>query len=300
MIQTRSRILRMALLVALPALGENPEYIAKLRTLGFPSLGGQIPTYYSPAYRSHAQKLKAMAEDMNAFFKAQMGVEARFVWAVLDSHDWTKVTGSPWGFPGPQFGGGNPQVIFMPATSGSPVFGLMMARKEAIPPEQLDAFLKGHHTTFEAVADQFVDLLGFHEVGHDLTLNFGIDPKVHWLHEFLASYWAYAYIAERKPEWKGVFALLGRPSKVRPKNTSLEDLERLYSGVDDYGWYQGMFEVHIREMYPEYGLKFLRAIREALPRSPDSPALTPRQVLERVEKIAPGFEKWAEGFRPAN
>jgi len=284
-------------------LGEDPDYVAKIQTLGFQSLGGQIPTFYSSAYRSHAQRLKAMAEDMNVFFKAQMGVEARFVWAVLDSRDWTKVTGLPWGFPGPaqhQGPEGSPQVIFMPATSGSPAFGLMMARKEAIPPGQLDAFLKDHHTTFEAVADQFVDLLGFHEVGHELTPNFGIDPKVRWLHEFLASYWAYAYIAERKPEWKDVFALLGRPSKVRPKNTSLEDFERLYSGVDDYGWYQGMFEVQIRAMYPEYGLKFLRAIRDALPRSRNSPALSPSQVLERVAKITPGFEKWAEGFHTAN
>jgi hypothetical protein len=55
-----------------------------------------------------------------------------------------------------------------------------------------------------------------------------------------------------------------------------------------------MFEVHIREMYPQDGVKFLRAVREVLPQSPDSASLSPREVLERVEKIAPGFSQWAE------
>jgi hypothetical protein len=48
-------------------------------------------------------------------------------------------------------------------------------------------------------------------------------------------------------KWKGVVGLSGRPSKIRPRNTSLEDFERLYGEVDDYGWYQGMFEARIPE-----------------------------------------------------
>jgi hypothetical protein len=79
----------------------------------------------------------------------------------------------------------------------------------------------------------------------------------------------------------------------------LEDLERLYSEVDDYGWYQGVFETKIRDIYPQYGVKLLRAVREAFPKSPDSPALRPGQAVERMEKIAPGFRKWAEVFNSA-
>jgi len=168
--------------------------------------------------------------------------------------------------------------------------------------------LKDNKTTFEALADQFVDLIGFHELGHKLTDNFGINPPNRWLYEFIASYWSYAYISERRPEWKAVFDLLGRPSEVRPRNTSLEDFERLYSGVDDYGWYQGMFESRIREIYPELGLKFLSDLKRSFPQSGDSRTpngppktkMTPAQLLEQLEKIAPGFQKWAAaGFSSA-
>jgi hypothetical protein len=187
---------------------------------------------------------------------------------------------------------------------GQPGFWTQEPRKAAISPGQLQGFLRDNHTTFEALASQFVDLLGFHELGHLLTDNFGIDPQDLWLDEFLASYWSYAYIAERQPEWKRVFELLGRPLKIRPKNTSLEDFERLYADVDDLGWYHGMFEARIREEYPQLGLKFLSDLKREFPLTTAKPVyegpvtgrMKPAEVLERLEKVAPGFKKWASGF----
>ena len=85
------------------------------------------------------------------------------------------------------------------------------------------------------------------------------------LNEFVASYFAYAFVSERKPESKRVFDLLGRPSKLRPKNTTLDDFERLYIRVDDYGWYQGMFERRIQELYPKMGLQFLKELKRLFP-----------------------------------
>src|SRR5262249_9443809 len=186
----------------------------------------------------------------------------------------------------------------------SQAYGLMMARKEGIPPETLNTFLKKNNTTFAAAADQFVESIVFHEVGHFLTAEFGIDPQNRWLDELLASYWSYAYISERQPQRKEVCDLLGRPSKIRPQNTSLEELERLYMKVDDYGWYQGMFEERIREIYPALGLKFLRDLRRDFPKTGDSKAfdiplgrrLKPAEVLARSERIAPGFLQWAAGL----
>jgi len=278
---------------------EEKNYVARMQELGLDRLKGSIPAYYSVGHQQHAEKLQAAIADMNVFFRDRLGVQAEVTLALLNSKDWKSVTGEDYGIPQVE---GNPPVIFMPATPDNPVFGLMNARKEAIPSEQLQAFLKDNHTTFEAVAAQFVDLIGFHELGHALTNNLGIDPQDSWLSEFLANYWSYAYIAERQPEWKRVFALLGRPSKIRPKNTTLEDFELLYSDVDDYGWYQGMFESRIREIYPLRGLQFLRDLKREFPRtagrsSRESGAtIPPAQVLERLEKIAPGFQKWATEF----
>lgn len=288
----------------LVAWADKNNPLAKIKTLGIASLSGKIPAYYSSGHRQHAEKLQSAIEDMNAFFQERLRVQTNVVLALLDSKGWTDVTGDRYGLP---MVTGTPLVIFMPATSDSPAFGLMMARKEAIPPGTLQTFLKDNAISFEALADQFVDLIGFHELGHTLTAQFGIDPKNRWLSEFLASYWSYAYISERQPEWKRVFDLLGRPSEVRPKNTSLEDFERLYTGVDDYGWYQGMFEARIREIYPELGLKFLRDLRRDFPSNGDSPGfaplasrMKPELLLERLEKIAPGFQEWAAGFSSAS
>jgi len=283
----------------LPAhAGEPKNYLPRLKELGLPTLDGKVPAYYTVGHKQHAEKLQAAIEDMNAFYRDRLGVQASVTLALLDGKDWKSVTGDDYGLPMVEGG-----VIFIPATPDNPTFGLMNARKEAIPPEQLQAFLKDNHTTFEAAAADFVDLLGFHELGHVLTENFRIDPQDDWLSEFLANYWSYAFISERKPEWKRVFALLGRPSKIRPKNTSLEDFERLYSDVDDYGWYQGMFESRIREIYPQLGLKFLSDLQRELPlttanidRKPVATRMKPAQLLERLEKIAPGFQKWATEF----
>jgi len=284
---------------------EETNYLERLQGLGLAHLEGKIETYYSQGAESRAKKLQAMIEDMNAFFQKRMGIKAEVTLAVLDSPDWTKINLQPYGLPNVD---GDPPVIFMPATSGGMAYQLMMRRREAIPPEVLQAFVESNHTTFEAAADQFVDLIGFHELGHQLCRVYTIDWQVHWLDEVIATYFLYAYVSEQKPEMKRVIDLLGRPSKKRPKNTSLEDFERLYDKVDDYGWYQGMFEVRVRELYPKMGLKFLEELRRRFPASANTSkehpakaeaasAVSPASVLEQVEQIAPGFQTWAQGFR---
>ena len=285
-----------------PANAET-NLVVRLKELGLPTLRGTIQAYYSTGHRDHAQKLQTAIEDMNAFYQSRLGVQADVSLALLNAEDWKKVTGNAYSLPQVS---GDPPVILMPATSDNPVFGVMDARKAAIPREEMQAFLNNHHITFDAVATQFVDLIGFHELGHNLNSKYGIDSQNLWFNEFLATYWAYAYISERQPEWKSMFALLGRPSNIRPKNVSLDDFERLYINVDDYGWYQGMFEIRTQEMMPQTGIKFLHDLKRKFPQTsnvaryenPPASRLKPAELLEQLEKIAPGFQRWAEGFRP--
>lgn len=313
----RKRCLAWIATISVTILGaqaDDTNPMGKIKELGIPSLTGKVPAYYSSKHRQHAEKLQSAIEDMNAFFMERVGVQTKVTLLLLDSKDWKAVTGRPYVLPfvwnaALESDGlvvtGSPWVIFVPATTGSPAFSLLMARKEAIPRETLQTFLKANNTTFEAVVDQFVDVIGFHEFGHTLTANFGIATSNAWFEEFLAHYWSYAYISERQPKWKHVFDLLGRPSAVRPQNTSLEDFERLITQVDDYGWYQGMFEARIREIYPKLGLRFLTDLRKGLPRTDESPSffaplatrMKPEELLRRLETISPGFQKWvADGF----
>lgn len=273
--------------------------------LGLPSLTNPIPAYYSDGARTHAERLQADIREMNVFFLESLGVQAEVALAVLNSNDWKRVDPIPYGFPNVL---GTPPVVFMPAHSGGAAFHMMMARKDAIPAELLQDYLETSHRTFEAAADDFVDFIAFHELGHVLCDVYGIDPACHWLNEFVASYFAYTFVAERRPETKRVIALLGRPSKARPRNTTLTDFERLYNRVDDYGWYQGMFEIRVQELYPQMGLQFLKELKRQFPSTGGSAKhastaqavgkrIAPEDALEKVEAIASGFRVWAKGFQ---
>jgi hypothetical protein len=257
--------------------------------LGLPKLEGRFPTYYSKGARDKAEKLETAFVDMNAFFKEKLGIQTHGVLAVLNPDDWSKVSSWPYGMPHLE---GEQTVIFMPASSGGMAYQMMVSRKESIPADMLKKHCETYQTTFEEVADTFVDLIGFHELGHVLCAEYRIDPRSSWFSEFVASYFAYSFLSERQPEWKGVFDLLGRPSSTRPKNTTLTDFDLLYTGVDDYGWYQGSFETRIRELYPKMGLQFLKELQRQFP------LLTEPEELDKLEKIAPGFQSWARCFLP--
>ena len=280
---------------------QQTNRLETLAKLGLQKLDGRIAVYYSDGAKTRAHKLQAAFSDMMVFYEKELEIHVRVPVAILSSNDWAKVNDSgPYGLPNIR---GEPQVILLPATSGGLAFQFVMGRKDAIPAALLRDYLETNQTTFEAAADEFVDMIGFHELGHALCDAYSIDPKCNWLGEYVASYFGYAFISERRAESRKVFDLLGRPSKVRPNNTTLADFERLYSGVDDYGWYQGMFESHIQRLYPKMGLQFLKELHERFPADaavkeisrPDS--VSPEQVVAELEKFAPGFENWARGFQ---
>ncbi|MBI2927344.1 MAG: hypothetical protein HYY24_16740 [Verrucomicrobia bacterium] len=281
------------------------EFLPRVVKLNLPSLPGPVPTYHDHGAKARAERLQADIREMNSFYQEKLSVQAAVTLAVLNSNQWTRVNPIPFGLPGVL---GEPPVIFAPAHSGGWAFRQMLARKEAIPADVLQDYLRTSQKTFEAASDDFVDFIALHELGHVLCIHYGIDPSCNWLNEFLASYFGYAFLAERRPERKPVIALFGRPSQTRPKHTTLADFERLYFLVDDYAWYQGMFERRIQEMYPQVGLQFIKDLKRGLPRTTGIPdgvsipdpvvnRIPPEEALEKVEAIAPGFRAWAKGFR---
>lgn len=298
--KTQSVLAVICLCGRLVAQSDDANLLDQVANHGLARLDNQVETYYSAGAKARAIKLEAAISDMIAYYRQKLSIETPVYLAVLDSADWKALSESPYGLPNVN---GPPPVVFMPATSGGLAFQLVLGRREAIPTEILSRFLKENSMTFEEVADGFVDVIGYHELGHVLCWEYGIDVPTHWLNELMASYFAYAFIYERLPEARSIFDLCGRPSKVRPKNTTLEDLERLYAAVDDYGWYQGMFEARIKEIYPKIGLQFIENVKQRFPRAEGAAAdssaakeITPQQVVMEVEKFAPGFEDWAKEF----
>jgi hypothetical protein len=151
---TPALCLAITLCAVFTASAQDVNFLSRINELGLQNIDGKIPAYYSAGHREHAERLQSRIEDMNTYFQAHFGVQANVVLALLDSKGWTDVTGAPYGI---AMVNGNPLVIFMPATSDNPTFGLIGARKEAILPETLRLFLEDNQISYEAAVSQFVD-----------------------------------------------------------------------------------------------------------------------------------------------
>ena len=86
--------------------------------------------------------------------------------------------------------------------------------------------------SFEQGMREAADDLLYHELGHIYTVAYGIGPPNMWFNEFLANYLMEAYLAEDSPRSR-VFGVARRDwfITLKPRYTSLDDLERLYIGV---------------------------------------------------------------------
>lgn len=60
--------------------------------------------------------------------------------------------------------------------------------------------LQSQGLSFEQAAQTMVDLVALHELGHVQAESYGIDPRQAWFAEFIASYFAYAYLRSVEPD----------------------------------------------------------------------------------------------------
>jgi hypothetical protein len=85
----------------------------------------------------------------------------------------------------------------------------------------------------------------------------------------------------------------------RPEHPTLEHYARVGAGPsgmpeDDYSWYQAQVELRAKAVYEAIGWAFLDRVKAEFPEGAlDLPLV---EVLERLEKIAPGFKQWATAF----
>jgi hypothetical protein len=191
----------------------------------------------------------------------------------------------------------NQQVMVLPFRQEGAVVSAYMAQANHLP----DAVVKAVESSkrpFATHVTEMVDLIGYHELGHLYVGELGIAPHNRWFSELLATYFAYAFIEERHPRLATTWRIVSQSDSLTvPKHRSLADFERLYLGVgaDNYVWYQDRFSERVFAVFATQRLEFLRKVRHAFPR-PANEKLTLDQVLERVEKIQPGFKAWAESL----
>jgi hypothetical protein len=276
----------------------NAELLKAVRELGVPSVTNKVTVYYSKGHEKRAKELSGLIEDAMRFYEEMLKIKPELSVAVLTKADWERVVeGTPFGFP---FVSAAPHVVMLPATHDGAVVKAVTGLRGKASPTTLTKIEKAGFT-FEQGAEKLVDLIGLHELGHVLTHAYGIRSPSLWSYEFLATYFAYAYLREARPEWATLFAAITYDLQYRdadkPKYTSLEDFDRLYLklGPANYGWYQSAFLGRVEKVYDARRLSFLEKMRDAYPLEKKEKE-PPRVVLERLEQICPGFRAWEQSL----
>jgi hypothetical protein len=143
---------------------------------------------------------------------------------------------------------------------------------------------------------RFVDIIGYHELGHALAGASGFATESHWLNELTATYFAYAFLRAEHPELATVFEELGaaKLDGYTPTHTTLANFDALYVGVgpSDYTWYQSLFLQEVTRIYEADGLAFLSRLEEVFPAG-----ATPAEAdarLSQLEQVSPELRRWVE------
>jgi hypothetical protein len=282
-----------------PSTAQEATPLEQVRGLNLPTLSGKIPVYYSEGYDARARSLQAMLTRAAAFYERTLGLDAELVLAVLTADPWKQVRSMPYGLPNVS---SLPHVVFLPATADGVVTADALSLKGYMTPATV-ARLESSGYTYEQAAVRLVDMIGLHELGHTYAVRLGIVPPrpTRWFSEFLATYFAYAYLHAEEPPLATMFYIMAADLALqspRPRYTSLADFESKYSevGPKNYSWYQGRFLERVAQVHSVRGISFFNAVQKAFPAS-DGDTLPVNVVLRRLERISPGFLAWSADMR---
>jgi hypothetical protein len=261
-----------------------PSALEKITHLNLNTIDGNVKTYYSNGYETRARKILELLHQSLKFFEDNFNIRQSFTLAVIDSSNWGQITSIPYGLP---FVSGPPYVVCIPANSDNVLSGIVA--------EAIDQYgLNAHYgMTKEEIVSLFVSLIGFHELGHIYTNEFGISFPNRWTFEFAATYFAYFYLEQNFPVQGGIWIDVSKilEKELNPHYTSLNDFERMYVrvGVENYAWYQVVFLLRVREVYMEQGIGFLEKLK-----GHQWPSASESEYLNDMESISPGFITWAQ------
>jgi hypothetical protein len=312
-------ILVALVLLSLPSTGQQGSNtsgatpLEVVRQLNLPNQEGVVPLYYSGCCRQRALEVQKALEGFTSFYKEKLGIASDLSLAVLDKSDWKRVSEkmppgllpngekSPPGLP--PYGMTTVQppplpkahyVAFIPTDDQGVITQGYLAERPYATTATLK-ILASAHLTYDDAARRLILHPAYHEVGHTLVAQYGIEARSHWLNEILASYFAYAYEKARDREIAAIVEGFTKMSSPPIAYTSLEDFEaHPMMAPANYTWYQQKFESRIDEVYRQQGLGFLLKVRTAFPKGTHDIGMA--ETLTRLEAISPGFQAWAQAL----
>jgi hypothetical protein len=234
-----------------------------------------------------------MVQEAVAFFEERVGVAPDLALAVLNESDWVKLRPLPYGVP---WASSTPYMVVLPADLERSVIVQAFSNVRA----------KASAATLRAIEDaglpvaqapyRLNDLIGYHEVGHAVIDALDLTQSERWFNEMLATFAAYVFMRERHPELARAWDALMRfnVEAFRPEFRSLDLFEKRYDDMpqETYGWFQGMFHARLAEVYEKRGLEFLKDLHAAGV-VPGAKYDTAAELIARLEKVVPGFQRWA-------
>ncbi|MGH7572404.1 MAG: hypothetical protein ACREMK_11255 [Gemmatimonadota bacterium] len=244
--------------------------------------------YFAATDRAHAERLAALVEECAAYFESELGSSFPLHLAVLRPEDWF----DPW----------NPGADGDAYPYGSP-WGWVQDLLMGVPASLEEGVLiLGPDDDANLRRVQFVML---HEFGHLANKQY-LHPdsprpysSVRWFEEFLATYFAYAFVRSSYPEWAESsrrewwdFIEGYTPPVLSLDWGFMRDLPVGERG-QTYAWYQVLLNLRAAALYEEHGLDFLRQVKDQL-KWDEVGEWTPESVLSALEEFASGFETWAQ------
>jgi len=274
-----------------------------VKNLRLPNQSGKVDLYYSACCRERAIEVQNTLEDYLRFYEEKLGIRVQFAVAVLDKNDWNRVdaqnpnhVGGPYGM---THWVGPPYVAFVPADDGGVITQNLLADRVHETTETRD-LLNSVHLSFDNAASKFILHPAMHELGHRLLREYGIQVESQestaWFFEVLASYFAYAYEKERRPELATIVEAVARMSSPPVRYTAPSDLPktlRLMATGDssNFIWYQHRFEGRVVDVYARQGLDFLPKVKAAF--SDRIGEISSNDLMSSLEQASGGFEAWS-------
>ena len=272
---------------------------AAFSALGLHVAAGAVPVYFSRGFDQRARALRDALTRAVEHFGTRIDVRPPVALAVLGRADWQAVTSLPYGMPFSTTG--RSPLVVMPAEHAMVDEFATAMKKQGLPSGEAARTVAATGLSLEDGLRLAGDDTMYHELGHILAQRYGIVQPNRWFGELMANYFGQAYLTEVHPDprslvFGGVFR--GWFGRQVPTYTSLEDLERVYAGMEpaNYGWYQAHIEERALDVFKTHGLGFLPRVKAAFPEG-TPPSLPVSEVLARLERAAPGFEAWARGLK---
>ncbi|MCG9971941.1 hypothetical protein [Christiangramia crocea] len=277
---------------------KRTEPIKKIRSLDLDSSRYEIMVYHPENAEKKAKELGPIMADALEYYKESFGTDLNFRLALLDQKAWeTLDTDVPYGLP--FYSAGNPSIAIIPSVADGAVYDFMLEIKDEVSPELMSQISELGYS-YENFSAKMLDLIGFHEIGHAYMIAYGINNTNHWLNEFVANYFSYAFLRRTNPHLAEVWDISNRVilEAYDPTHTGLDTFNEKYAGVGvpDYAWYQSMFESRANDLFDKRGENFLRLLKNEFPAGKES-LDNNEELVMRLEKIEPGFVEWSQKFK---